>query len=232
MLKINNRRKKPSAHFLIITLSCVIAAALNQYLSISTVFKLMIPLFLDTIFTAAVTFSFGLIPGLVTAFLTWLFSFLGTLDISVLKTPLFILRTGELSPFLICSIAEVFLVWRLKPVTQLKLIRTNDDRILAENISVLARLMLLYISASVIISILGGLIDYIYYTLLPISKGHISAEDVYKADIQQNLFPVPVMNILSRLPINLVDRFFVIFGGYFISLIICKFIPLKNKFRL
>jgi hypothetical protein len=93
--------------------------------------------FTDTIFTVAVTFSFGLIPGLVTAFLTWVLGFIGTYDPS---------------PFLVCSVAE----------------------------------------------------------------------HVYKAGIQQNLFPVPIMNILSRLPVNIVDRFIVIFGGYFISLFISQ----------
>ncbi|MCL2231115.1 MAG: hypothetical protein FWC01_08460, partial [Treponema sp.] len=128
--------------------------------------------------------------------------------------------THEPSPFIICSIAEVFIIWLLKPSARIKLIRTNDDIVLAENIGVLARLMLLYISASVIVSILGGLIDYFYFTVLPISKAHISAEDVYKAGIRQSPFPVPIINILSRIPINLVDRFIVIFGGYFISLLI------------
>jgi len=193
--------------FLVISLFCILASVINRFLSLFAVFELKIPLFIDTIFTAAVTFSFGLIPGLVTAFLTWVLGFIGTY---------------EPSPFIICSIAEVFIIWLLKPETRLKLNRTNDDSILAENISVLARLMLLYISASVIVSVLGGLVDYFFFSVLPHSKAHISAEDVYKAGIQQNLFPVPIMNILSRLPVNLVDRFIVIFGGYFISLFISQ----------
>jgi len=204
--------------FLVISLLCVLAAVINRFLSLFAVFELKIPLFIDTIFTAAVTFSFGLIPGLVTAFLTWVLGFIGT---------------HEPSPFIICSIAEVFIIWLLKPSTRLKLNRTNDDIVLAENLSVLARLMLLYISASVLVSVLGGLVDYFYFTVLPISKAHISAEDVYKAGIQQNLFPVPIMNILSRIPVNLVDRFIVIFGGYFISIPIGKYwlklIQLKTK---
>ena len=195
--------------FTAITLLCVFAAVINRFFSLFAVFELKIPLFIDTIFTAAVTFSFGLIPGLVTAFLTWVLGFIGT---------------HEPSPFIICSIAEVFLIWLLKPSARLKLNRANDDIVLAENLSVLARLMLLYISASVLVSVLGGLVDYFYFTVLPISKAHISAEDVYKAGIQQNLFPVPVMNILSRIPINLVDRFIVIFGGYFISILIGKYL--------
>ena len=201
--------------FLIISLLCVLAAVINRLLSLFAVFELKIPLFIDTIFTAAVTFSFGLIPGLVTAFLTWVLGFIGT---------------SEPSPFIICSIAEVFIILLLKPSARLKFNRTNDDIVLAENLSVLARLMLLYISASVIVSVLGGLVDYFYFTVLPISKAHISAEDVYKAGLQQNGIPVPVMNILSRIPINLVDRFIVIFGGYFISRALSKrFLILTKK---
>ena len=36
------------------------------------------------------------------------------------------------------------------------------------------------------------------------------------------------LNILARLPVNLIDRFIVIFGGYFISFLICKY-WLKDK---
>ena len=199
---------RPNIIYMVKTaLLCVIAAALNHALSYFAVFDLKIPLFIDTIFTAAVTFAAGLIPGLVTAFLTWVIGFIGT---------------NELSPFIICSIAEVFLILWLKPSAEIKLKRSNNVRMFAENINVLARIMLLYIAASITVSVLGGLVDYIYFTVLPHSKDHISAEDVYKAGLQQSYFPVLVMNILSRIPVNLVDRFIVIFGGYFISWIILK----------
>jgi len=193
---------------------CVIAAALNRFLSLFAVFELKIPLFIDTIFTAAVTFTTGLIPGLVTALLTWVLGFVGTY---------------EPSPFLICSIAEVFLVWLLKPSIQLKLKRTINDRTFAENISVLARLMLLYIAASITVSVLGGIVDYVYFTVLPHFKAHISAEDIYKAGLLESRYPILIMNILSRLPVNLVDRFIVIFGGYFISLAISKWVFPSKK---
>ena len=192
-----------------ISLLCVIAAALNRFLSLFAVFELNIPLFIDTIFTAAVTFSFGLIPGLVTAFLTWVLGYV---------------ETCEPSPFLVCSVAEVFLIWLLKPSAELKLKPPINDRMFAENINILARLMLLYIAASLTVSVLGGLVDYIYFTVLPHSKDHISAEDVYKAGLLKSRIPIPVMNILSRIPVNLVDRFIVIFGGYFISIGIKKII--------
>jgi len=195
------------AYILKTALLCVIAAVINYFLSFFAIFELKIPLFIDTIFTAAVTFAAGLIPGLVTAFLTWVLGFAGTC---------------EPSPFIICSIAEVFLIRWLKPSIELKLKRSNNVRMFAENISVFARLMLLYIAASITISVLGGLVDYIYFTVLPHSKDHISAEDVYKAGLQQNYYPILIINILSRLPVNLIDRFIVIFGGYFISLAISK----------
>jgi len=183
---------------------CIIAAALNFTLTFLSVPVLKIPLFLDTIFTAAVTFSAGLIPGLITAVLTWA------------AGPF--IDNGQLSPFVICSIAEVFIINRLKPSSGIVLNEYKNEKTLAKNISILARLMLLYIAASMVISILGGLVDFIFYSVLPNSKGHISAEDIYKAGLQQSRFPVLVMNILSRIPVNLVDRFIVIFGGYFISL--------------
>jgi hypothetical protein len=152
------------------------------------------------------------------------------LKISVLcVTATVLIEGGTLTPFIICSIAEVCLIHLLKPACAITLKGLNDEKTLAVNISVLARLMLLYIAAGVAISILGGLADYIFFTVLPNPKGHISAEDIYKAGLRQNRFPVPVMNILSRIPVNLVDRFIVIFGGYFISRAVGKLLAGNSK---
>jgi len=83
--------------------------------------------------------------------------------------------------------------------------------------------MVLYIVCCIAISILGGAIDFFYYTVLANSKLYFSAEDTFKIGLLRSDIPILVMNILSRIPVNLVDRFIVIFGGYFISRLILKF---------
>ncbi|MCL2215184.1 MAG: hypothetical protein FWC06_08265, partial [Treponema sp.] len=123
---------------------------------------------------------------------------------------------GIIHPFIICSIAEVFIIFLLRPavVNQQGL---NEEKKRAGFVNVLARLMLIYITVVVVISILGGLIDFIFYTLLANIKADYSAEDAFKEWLFQSSPSVLVMNILSRLPVNITDRFIVVFGGYFIS---------------
>jgi hypothetical protein len=84
--------------------------------------------------------------------------------------------------------------------------------------------MLLYIVCCFAISILGGVIDFIFHYRLSNPKIYFSAEDTLKMGLLRSNIPVLAMNILSRIPVNLVDRFIVIFGGYFISRGIKKFL--------
>ena len=187
---------------------CVIAAALNCIIHPLLVPGLKLPLFVDTVFTAAVTFYAGLIPGLVTALLTWVIGFT--------------IKDDIVTPFIICSIAEVLIIFLLKPAvvnTQI----LNEERKRTVFVSILARLMIVYITVCIVISILGGLIDYAFYTVLSNTKPDFSAEDAFKEWLLQGPFPVLVMNILSRLPVNLIDRLIVVFGGYFLSrcLLVC-----------
>ncbi|MDR0465172.1 MAG: hypothetical protein LBG94_08695 [Treponema sp.] len=201
------------------TVICITAAALNHLIFPLFVYLLKLPLFVDTVFTAAVTFSAGLIPGIITAVLTWVIGFT--------------IKNGIIHPFIICSIAEVFIIFLLRPavVNQQGL---NEERKRAGFVNVLARLMLIYITVVVVISIMGGLIDFIFYTLLANTKADYSAEDAFKEWLFQSSPSVLVMNILSRLPVNITDRFIVVFGGYFISqafisLPIFSGIPLNQK---
>ena len=186
---------------------CIIAAVLNHTIHPLLVPVLKLPLFVDTVFTAAVTFYAGLIPGLAAAVLTWIIGFM--------------IKDGIVTPFIICSIAEVLIIFLLKPSDVNTRIQ-NEARKRAVFVSALGRLMLLYITVCIVISILGGLIDYIFFTVLSNTKPDFSAEDAFKEWLFHNTLPVIAMNILSRLPVNIVDRFIVIFGGYFISRAVIK----------
>ena len=197
---------------------CIAAAGLNYLLTTFCVYVLKIPLFVDTVFTAAVCFSAGLIPGLITALLTYITGF----------------GVGAFTPFVLCSIAEVFLICWLKPelgdhYNQNKIVHGQErqEKSLTALVSLFTRLMMLYIVCCLAISVLGGSIDYIFYTLLPNSKLHFSAEDTYKFSLLQSDIHLLPVNILSRIPVNLVDRFIVVFGGYLVSRVIVRFF-LKN----
>ena len=182
---------------------CILAAAANFLLNTLSVYLIKIPLFLDTVFNAAVCFTAGLIPGIVTALLAY--TALG-------------IRNGGFDPFILCSLLEVFLIWRMKPsqANEPQQITPHETTV-TSFVSIFARLMLLYIVCCTAISILGGMIDFFYYTVLANSKLYFSAEDTFKIGLLRSGIPVLTTNILSRFPVNLVDRFIVIFGGYFIS---------------
>jgi hypothetical protein len=46
---------------------------------------------------------------------------------------------------------------------------------------------------------------------------YYSPEDTFKLGLIAGNLPALAVSILSRIPVNIVDRFIVIFGGYFIS---------------
>jgi len=167
-------------------------------------------LFVDTVFTAAVVFHAGLVPGLAVALIHWgLWA-----------------MVESVSPFVIVSLAEVFIIWRLRPVgTPWPGFR--GERAFAETVSVCATLMLLYIATSVSASVLGGLIDYVVIMMedyRPLGPGHVFGSGFYGGEI----YPLAI-GILSRVPINIIDRFIVVFGGFFIALGLGR---LKRRFRV
>ncbi|MCL2192264.1 MAG: hypothetical protein FWB78_02570 [Treponema sp.] len=202
--------KTKTARFFVLFLLCVAAAFLNL-LSAFLVFDILrIPLFFDTVFTAAVVFHAGLVPGLAVALIHWgLWA-----------------MVESVSPFVIVGIAEVFIIWRLRPVgTPWPGFR--GERAFAETVSVCATLMLLYIAASVSASVLGGLIDYVVIMMedyRPLGPGHVFGSGFY-GDV---IHPLAI-GILSRFPINIIDRFIVVFGGFFIALGLAR---LKRRFRV
>jgi len=190
---------------------CILATGANFLLNTFSVYFIKIPLFLDTVFNAAVCFTAGLFPGIFTALLTY--------------TALSI-RNGGFDPFILCAIAEVLLIWKFRPTEPIQIPNHySNEKAVAVFVSIFARLMLLFIVCCLMISILGGIIDYVYYTLLENSKLYFSAEDMFKLGLFQSNVPILVLNILSRFPVNIVDRFIVIFGGYFIS----QLLTLKSR---
>jgi hypothetical protein len=165
------------AHFIKIAALCVLAAALNHLIFPIFVLGFRMPLFMDTVFTAAITFYAGLIPGLATALLTWAIGFT--------------IKDDIITPFILCSIAEVIIIFLLKPsvVKTRGLLGEEKKRFIFA--STLAGLMILYITVCITISALGGLIDYIFYTVLPNTKPAYSAEDAFKEWFSDS--PIPTL---------------------------------------
>jgi hypothetical protein len=157
---------------------------------------------MDTVFTAAVAFTAGPIPGISVAALTWLIPgiYYKSLDF-----------------FVICSFVEVLLICAFKPPAPVIPDFAPKEKVIASYAGIAAKLMLLYILCAIAISVLGGVIDYVSQLFLKKQPLHYSPEDTFKLGLIMSNLPVLAVNILSRIPVNIVDRFIVIFGGYFIS---------------
>jgi hypothetical protein len=204
-----------------IAILCIAAAAANYALNTLFVYVLKIPMYLDTVFTVAVSFKAGLLPGLFTA----LFTHIATG-----------IRESSITPFVICSFAEVLLVCLLFPaVLQRQRPGENterrikpDERTIASQVSIFSRLLLLYIISCITISVLGGLIDFFHHSVLLNPKNYFSAEDTFKISLIRNELPTLAIDILSRIPVNIVDRFIVIFGGFVVFKVLNK-IPALTK---
>jgi hypothetical protein len=99
------------------------------------------------------------------------------------------------------------------------------ERSLQSFIGVASHLLVLAAVDCIIISLLGGIIDY-FITTLSMPRAFYP-EDTFKLGLLRNRVPVLAAAIFSRVPINIVDRFIVMIGGYGISLLYRKI--LKNQ---
>ena len=193
---------------IIILTALSIAAALLNILFNTFIINFRIPLFLDTVFTAAIAFAFGVIPGIFTALLTWFL--LG-------------IYYGGFNFYILCSITEVIIICALKPSAPDIPNFTSKEKIAASYTALVSKLFLLYILCAAIISLIGGIVDYM--THLFVERNYYSADDLFKQGLYMNNLPVLAVDIISRLPINIVDRFIVILAGFLISRGLVRILP-------
>lgn len=191
-----------------LVLCCLLAVGANFLLTRFKGDVLALPLYLDTLFTCAVTFAAGLLPGICTAVLT------------ATTFPYIFYGIHKDTLFVICSIAEVLLVWSFRR-------RLSEEKGAPAQVSFVSKVAILFILAvfaCIIASFLGGVIDFFLFNFWGETKFQYSPEDRFKLGLLRGNMPLLQASILSRLPINIVDRFIVIFGGYSVSLGIRKFL--------
>jgi hypothetical protein len=196
----------------IILLLCPLAAAANAGLSLLVQYKFHLSLFLDTLFNAAITFAAGLLPGISTAILTFV--------ICALRS-----EPPETHFFAICSIAEIVLIWMFRrrftkawaPAPS-----AASGPVSYSLIAAASSLLILALIDCLVISVLGGVIDTAIFLLFSPPRNQFSPEGVFRLGLLRNGVPILWANILARFPINLVDRFIVVFGGRGVSLLIGK----------
>jgi hypothetical protein len=183
-----------------------------------------VPLYLDTVFNAAMCFCAGLLPGLITGIVVSPIMYF-------LVCRLFLGLSVELGLFrniwVICIAAEILLIWvfhiRMRKREAVFLQKPSPQSF----IGVAALLLVLAVLDCLVISVSGGVIDFALTTLQ--APRTFSPEDSFKLGLLRNNVPLLPTAILSRIPINIVDRFIVIFGGYGISLLFRKWLTQDVK---
>jgi hypothetical protein len=189
---------------------CLLAAGANVFLYFLVQETLHLPLYMDTLFTIALTFSAGLLPGIAAAILS---TALTGLHYEVPETHFFVL----------CSITEAVLVWAFH-----RRMHKNEAAVGMSPYSLVttaSSLLILSLICCAAVSVLGGLIDFILFLLFSRARNQFSPEDIFKLGLLRNNVPLLWANLLSRFPINLVDRFIAVFGGYGVSRLILKISP-------
>jgi len=208
----------------VLSVLCIVGAFLNVAINILINRAAGLPLYLDTILTVSLTLTGGLFWGLLTGFLT---NIIG-------PTLYFYGWEGYL--FVICNMATALVTWlfiRFFPrelgLSNVSLAETQDmpsasqkssSRRLAEAINTMIVLILLSFSLCLVISILGGVIATFIQSINPA----VSGKQGLSADLTATMFgkniPVVLAEILSRIPVNIIDRLITVFAGYGIALIL------------
>lgn len=197
---------------------CILSAFGNAALSYVVNGLAGVPLYADTIFTIAMCFCAGLTFGILTGLLS-----------SALFSLVYIWLRGfpvetvwTVNMFAICVILEVLLVCffykKIKPSETVFLKKPS----LYSFTGVAAQLLVLFVLACIVVSVSGGLIDF-SFNLFRVERPYCP-EDTFKLGLLRNNVPLLATAIFSRIPIDIVDRFIAIFGGYGISLLYRKWI--------
>lgn len=213
-------RDENASRLIKIPLICALAAAANLLL-MALRDTLQLPLFVDTVFTVAVAFALGVVPGIAVALLTWAAD--GALGIG----------NQPFHPFVLVAIAEVFLARALRPAEPQAALSPQGpvygardsamrDRRTTALLGVFARLVLVYVACVISASVLGGVIDFLHRTVMGADHTYPTAINVLRMAFSREGIHVLPANVLSRVIANMVDRLFVVFGGYFASRLIAR----------
>jgi hypothetical protein len=186
---------------------CVCAAGANYLLAIP-LWRIGAPLFMDTLFTLAVTFLAGPLWGCISAvFTTFLFYILNA---DVLPNTLYVL----------CSIGGVFLADFFRRLYHL-LEPQKGNRFFNTLSNIIPALFILSLSMCMLMSVSGGLIAWLITTVWSIPS-HYFPYSYFLLGLRLNNMPVPLAEVLSRIPVNIPDRLLSVYGAYGIALVLKK----------
>ncbi len=175
---------------------CVSAVILNFLTATLFYTVLKIPLFFDTIWTVAVVFSSGLIPGLFVA-----------VGYNLLNYLVWILKTGTENfayLYTICGVLIVLSTWIFS--------RNKKEFTFSPAVTVLYLLLISLVSAFCT-TIVGGLLDYVQYVHFNVIEQMNPIKKFTDSFLNQR-FSLLASCILAQIPISFTDRLIATFAGY------------------
>jgi hypothetical protein len=213
--------QKPSvSRFILIGVLCIASSLLNSLSCTLIQDFAKLPLYMDTLFTIAMCFTAGLVPGLITGVLLTplAYRFMHHVPMDV---PIAVFLTQDI--FTVCTTIEVLLVCFFRSRMKERHAAFLKEPSLHSFTGVAAHLVTLVAASCLAVSISGGIIDF---TLTQFSISNVLwPESTFKFGLLRNNVPLLATDILSRIPINIVDRFIAVFGGYGVSLLYRKLLP-------
>lgn len=189
---------------------CVIAEALNFLMPAIFYHGLHIPLFFDTIFTVAVVFYLGLVPGLCVS-----------LGYNIINSLLWIRQEGFFDPFVlsyaICGVLIVLSTWLFA--------RRKEEFKISILVTVLYLFLIAMVSSFCTI-IAGGIIDFFHYKYYEIPDMMNPIKHFTESFVHQR-FSFLISCILGQIPISFLDRLLATFAGFGVYKLCDKFLEKK-----
>ena len=180
-----------------IVVICIIAEMLN-FLTMDVFYHtLKIPLFFDTIFTVAVVFYCGLVPGLCVS-----------VGYNLINSLIWVLQKGVADPFIffytICGILIVLSTWVVS--------RRKAEFKISPVVTILY-LVLITLISSLCTIISSGILDYFHYIYYDVPDMMNPIKSFTESFVNHH-FSLLVSCILAQIPISFADRLIATFAGY------------------
>ena len=195
-----------------IGLFCFVSIFLNLGVSLLFFDVLHIPLFLDTIFTVAIVFYLGLVPGLIVGLL-----------FNIIDTLFNYLARGIVSPtnicFSLCGAAIALVTWAFA--------RKKDEFQISIPVTILYLLLIALLSSSASIFI-GGIIDFVRFSYFDIPDSMAPIKQFTESFVAQR-FSLFASCILAQIPISITDRLITTFAGYGVYKLYEKFLGAPER---
>ncbi len=180
-----------------ISLFCIASIFLNLITTFLVFDTFNIPLFFDTVFTVAIIFYLGLVPGLAVGIL-----------FNIVDAIFNYLLRGVFSPtnmlFSLCGAAIVFITWAFA--------RKKEEFKISVSVTILYLLLISLLSSAASI-LIGGIIDFIRFSYFDIPDSMAPIKQFTESFMAQK-FSLFASCILGQIPISLTDRLLTTFAGY------------------